>query len=619
MRKKRIVFALALTAFVLSTALAVQAQEQPKTLKGKFMFGYRFVDTSGTVERYKQDINLDDGLRLFNFSLQITPNEAFKNLFDRIDLNMYNFGGDPYETFHLAIQKIGTYKFQYNRRKSNYFYADQHEISGGELYDPFTFNFDRTMDSMVFEFQVHENVDVYANFDRYGKFGDSTMTLDLNRVEFEFDKPIEENYRAFALGVNVRIKDFSFVLEERVMDYDNANSYFLPGAAGGGEGAHYPSALNYFSIDQPYDLKTYTHTFKATGRLFDRLLINGQARISNQDMDLTYTEEASGADYLGKFFLYDHGGTGAFERDINLFDIDVTYLMFDKLALVAAFRLNDFDQEGYLTVDGERKDAMLSYQNTAAEGGVQYQFSPRMVLTAGYRYEIRELDGTETVTYEDQTVRNGIYGNIKWNIKAFKFTADYQFGDYNDPFTLISPTSFNRFRITAKANIADFNFSGSYLYNKATSEVYDNEWNSSRNQFNLRAGYHGQTIQVFAGYSLIDVEHKGNRTISYPPSWEGPGSFPWDIHYEGKSNLFDASLSANLDDNWTLGGYANLYSTRGFWEIDRFTFKAYVEYTFNNGLVSQIGYRYVNFEENLSGFNDYSANIIEISFGYRWK
>ncbi len=619
MRSKKIFIIFALTVFVFSAALSLQAQEQSKNLYGKLMFGYRFVDTSGTVERYKQDINLDDGLRLFNFSLQITPNETFKNLFDRIDINMYNFGGDPYETFRLAIQKSGKYKFQYDRRKSNYFYADQHEIDGGHLYNPFTFNFDRTMDSMFFKLFLHQYVDVYVNFDRYSKIGDSTLTLDINRIEFEFDKPIEENYKQFAIGVDFHLKNFTFVFEERVMDYENTNSLFLPGAADGGEGSRYPSELNYFTLDQPYDLKTYTHTFKATGRAFDRLLINGFAQISNQDMDLTYTEEADGIDYLGKFFMYGQGGTGNFERNINLFDFDVTYLMFDKLAVVAAFRFNDFEQEGHITIDGEKEDAMLKYNNKAAEGGLQYQFSPRMVLTAGYRYEIRELDGIETVTYEEKTIRHGLYGNVKWDIRDFKITADYQFGDYKDPFTLISPTSFHRFRFTAKANINEFNFSGSYLWNKANSEVYNDRWNSTKNQLSLRAGYQGQKIQVFAGYSLLDVEHKGDRTIAFPPSWEGPGSFPWDILYEGKSNLFDASLSADLENNWTVGGYANVYSNRGFWEIDRFTLKAYVEYTFNNGLVSQIGYRYVDFKENLSGFNDYSANIIEISFGYRWK
>lgn len=619
MRNKKIVLALTLTALVFSSALSLQAQEQSKNLYGKFLFGYRFVDTSGTLERYKQDINLDDGLRLFNFNLQITPNEAMKNLFDRIDINMYNFGGDPYETFQLAIQKAGAYRFQYDRKKSNYFYADQHEIDGGHLYNPFTFDFDRTMDSMFFKVQPHKYLDLYVNFDRYSKIGDSTLTMDINRIEFEFDKPIEEDYKQFAIGIDVHVKNFSFGFEERLMDYTNTNSLFLPGLADGGEGARYPSELNFFTLDQPYDLKTYTHTFKATGHLFDRLLINGLAQFNNQKMDLSYTEEADGIDYLGKFFMYDHAGKGEFDRNINLFDVDVTYLMFDRMAIVAAFRFNDFEQEGYLTVDGEKEDAMFSYNNTAAEGGLQYQFSPRMVVTAGYRYEIRKLDGIETVTYEEETTRNGFYGNINWDIREFKITADYQFGDYKDPFTLISPTSFHRFRFTAKANVKNFNFSGSYLWNKSKSEIYDDLWDSSKNQLNLRMAYNGQKIHVSAGYALIDVEHKGNRVIEYPPTWTGPGSFPWDILYEGKSNLFDASLSVDLAGDWTLGGYANIYSNRGFWDIDRFTLKAYAEYTFKNGLVSQIGYRYVDFEEKMSGFNDYTANIIEISFGYRWK
>jgi hypothetical protein len=184
MRNKKIFLALTLTVLVFSAALSLQAQEQSKDLFGKFMIGYRFVDTNGTVERYKQDINLDDGLRLFNFNLQITPNDTFKSLFDRIDINMYNFGGDPYETFRLAIQKSGKYKFQYDRRKSNYFYADQHEIGGGHLYNPFTFNFDRTMDSMLVKLWLHKYVDVYVNFDRYSKKGDSTLTLEIHRSRF---------------------------------------------------------------------------------------------------------------------------------------------------------------------------------------------------------------------------------------------------------------------------------------------------------------------------------------------------------------------------------------------------------------------------------------------------
>jgi hypothetical protein len=620
MNAKRIF--LTAVSFVLGFSLAFSspAEEEAKNLNGNLLFGYRFVDTTGTIERYKQDINLDDGLRLFNFSLQILPNDTFKNLFDRIDIDMNNFGGDPYETFRLAVHKTGKYRFQYDRRKSTYFYADQYMPDGNQLYDPFTFDFDRTMDNIYFKLDINKNIDFYANFDRYGKKGQSVVTMDIDRLEYEFAKPIEEDYREVSLGVDFHIQKYSFVFEEKIMDYHNTNSLFLPGYADGGEGASYPSSLNLFTLDQPYDLKTYTHTFKVAARPIDRLLVKGYAQISDLDMDLSYSEKADGVNYLGRFFMYGSSGEGNFDRNIQIYDVDVTYLVFDKLAVIGSFRYQNFDQDGFLTVDGEKEEANLGYNNRTIQAGLEYQFSPRMALSAGYRNDRRNLDGLETVAYEGYTAQNGLFGNFKWDIgRKFNITADYQFGDYDNPYTLISPTSFHRFRLTAKANVKAFYFSGSYLWNKSRSEVYDDLWNSTKNQLSLRAGYHGQKVQAFGGYSLIDVEHKGDRTVVYPPAWTGPGEFLWEIFYEGKSNLLDASLSVNLQNDWRAGGYINFYWNRGFWEIDRFTLKAYMEYVFNNGLVTQLGYRYVDFEEGLSGYNDYSANIVEISFGYRWK
>jgi opacity protein-like surface antigen len=621
MNTKKIFLIAALIVLGFSLAFSSPAEkEEAKNLNGNLLFGYRFVDTNGTIERYKQDINLDEGLRLFNFSLQILPNDTFKNLFDRIDIDMNNFGGDPYETFRLAVHKTGKYRFQYNRRKSTYFYADQYMPDGNQLYDPLTFDFDRTMDNISFKLDVSKNVDFYANFDRYGKKGQSVVTMDMDRIEYEFDKPIDEDYREIALGVDFHIQKYSFVFEEKIMDYKNANSLFLPGYADGGEGASYPSSLNLFTLDQPYDLKTYTHTFKATARPVDRLLVKGYAQISDLDMDLTYSEEADGVNYIGRLFMYDSSGEGSFDRNIQLYDVDVTYLLFDKLAVIGSFRYQNFDQDGFLTIDGEKEQTTLGYNNRAIEAGLEYQFSPRMALSAGYRNDRRNLDGLETVAYEDHTTQNGLFGNFKWDVsQKFNITADYQFGDYDNPYTLISPTSFHRFRLTAKANVEAFYFSGSYLWNKSRSEVLDDLFNSTRNQLSLRAGYHSEKVKIFGGYSLIDVEHKGDRTVVYPPGFNGAGEFLWEILYEGKSNLLDASLSVELESSWRIGGYTNYYWNRGFWEIDRFTLKAYVEYLLSNGLVTQLGYRYVDFKENLSGYNDYSANIVEISFGYRWK
>ena len=621
--RRKILLSVILPAFVFSLTFPLYAQEKEdnKTVTGKLRFGYRLVDTSGARTKYKEDINLDDGARLFNFSLHFTPNGNLKKLVDRLDLNIYNFGGDPYETFGLSAQKYGKYKFQYDRKKSTYFYEDLHE-AGGHLYDFHTFSFDRVSDSGMLKVWVGKNGALYMNFDRYTKEGESITTFDINRIEFEFDKPIKEKSTVVAFGLDVHFKGYSFVLEEKIQQYENTNSLFLPGCSDGGEGASYPSSLDLFYLNQPYDFKTYTHTLKFNARPFSNLLIAGSAQLSDMDMNLTYSEEADGITYLGRPFAYSLSGQGTFDREINLYDFDITYLLFNKLAIIGAVRYRDFEQDGSLTIDGEPEPAALKYDTLGFEGGLQYQFSPKLALTLGYRNEARNLEGTETVTYEEKTQRNGIFGNLKLDpSRKLKLTLDYQRGWYDNPYTLISPTSFDRFRATAKLRLKQFDLSGSYLLNKSKNDIYDELWESTKNQLSLRVGYNAEDFKLFVGYSLIDVEHKSDRTIAYPPAWTGPGSFLWEILYEGESHLFDASVSVKLENKWRVGSYANIYSNKGFWEIWRTTLKGYLEYNFQAGYIAQVGYRYVDFKEKSSdaGFNDYKAHIFEISFGYRWE
>ncbi|MBN1223289.1 MAG: hypothetical protein JXB23_08555 [Candidatus Aminicenantes bacterium] len=620
MHKQRIFILSILIMFLFTTVFSLRAEEKEKTVKGDFLFGYRFVDTSGAVEKYKEDFNLDKGARLFNFNLQVTPNETLKNVFDRLDINAYNYGGDPYETLGISLQKYGLYRFDYNRKKSTYFYADQYEESPGLLYDVHTFDFERLSDTGSLKVFLSSNVDLFLNFDHYTKKGHSATSLDLNRVEFEFDRPIDEDFKEVAFGLNAHIRNYSFSFEERIQDYENANSYFLPSYEDGGSSARYPSSLDLFMVNQPYDLKTNIHTFRINARPFSSILIKGSAQLSNQDMNLTYAEEGTGIDYLDHPFSYSQSGQGSFERNIRLLNLDITYLLFDKLAVIGAVRSYDFDQTGTLTIDGEKSDMALGYNTLGFEGGLQYQFTSNAALTLGYRHEKRDLEGLETFDYEDKTTRNGLFGNLKWNpSRTFTLTLDQQYGSYDNPYSIISPSKFNRFRGTAKLNLNEFSLSTSYLFSKTKNDVYEELWESSRNQLNLRAGYHAGNVKIFAGYALIDVKHDASRAIAYPPGWSGPAAtFPWEIMYEGKSNLWDASLILSLNERWKIGGYGNIYNNSGFWEISRTMLKAYVQYAFENGLLTQVGYRFVDYKEEFSGRNDYKANIFEISFGYRW-
>ena len=621
MQRKKIIIPVLLAAFVFSLAFSLQAQDENNGLTGNFQFGYRMVDTEGALTKYKEDFNLEKGFRLFNLNLHYAPTEKLQKLFDRLDLTIYNFGGDPFESFRLSVQKVGLYKFQYDRKKSTYFYDDE-TVAGGVPYDHHTFDFVRYIDSAVFTVNVTKFINVYMNYDRYTKEGESVTTFDINRIEFEFDKPVREESKTAAFGVDFHMKRVSLLLETKKSKYTNENSLFLPGVAGGETGAYYPSSLDFFVINQPYDLETDTFTLKLNANPFDNLIISGSGQWNTQAMTLGFSEGAKGTDYMDNCFEYGFTGAGAFDRKFSLMEADLTYLLFDKLALVGAVRYNDFEQSGSMTVvDAGSMSQDIGYDTTAVEGGLQFSLSSKFAITGGYRWEERELASLETVEFMDNTSRNGFFGNIKADLfKGFNLTLDYQDGNVENPYTLIGPTAYSRFRVTAKYRSGGLTLSTGILTKRSKSDVFgQSAWASDRDQFNFRIGYNADTFGISLGYSTINVQHEATRSIWYPPAWSGgPGSFAWTIDYEGKSAILDGSVSFAITDDFHIGAYYNSYKNEGFWEISRNMLKAYVEYAFTNGIIASVGYRSVDYEGN-SDADTYKANIFELSFGYRWK
>jgi hypothetical protein len=221
---------------VFLAAAAVSPLEAQSRFTGDFLLGFRTVDTSGpgADAKYREDLNLRSGARLYNLNLSYLPNAAAKPLFDRFDLTMVNLGGEPYETISASLQKYGKYHLKFDRRKSAYYYKDLSLGDGGTPYDLHMFDFDRVADSGSARVWLTENADVYFSFDRFTRRGATTMTQEIGRQVFQFDRPVEEESRQVALGLNVHFKRYSFLLEGRHLNFENDNSYFLPGAADGG-------------------------------------------------------------------------------------------------------------------------------------------------------------------------------------------------------------------------------------------------------------------------------------------------------------------------------------------------------------------------------------------------
>ena len=84
--------------------------------------GYRSVSVDGSQDKYREDVDLDDGPVLFDLKLRLVPEGQVRRFADEIYIDVANLGAQPFETLTFGVTKRGAFKFKWDRRESSYFY-----------------------------------------------------------------------------------------------------------------------------------------------------------------------------------------------------------------------------------------------------------------------------------------------------------------------------------------------------------------------------------------------------------------------------------------------------------------------------------------------------------------
>lgn len=625
MRKQAIWIVCALLGLAAGWAAPVSAADgDDGTFTGEFTVGYRSVSVDGTETKYQEDINLDDGPRLFGLRLEYVPGKGLRTKVDRVEIDVSNFGGDPFETLGLRVRKYGRYDFSFRRTESEYFYEDNildpadAVVSLSNAGDFHHFDFRRQRDVASFKYQFNDRARFDVGFERFTKVGSSTTTLDLQRDEFELDKPIAESLNDFKVGFQYAWPKVTLAIEENVSKYENDYEIFLPGSSPG-ENTTNAARLDFFFLDQPYKYDANRHTVRLTARPDDRWIVQASGSVQNLDLDLTATETSGGIGSNGRPFTTAANGAGNIERDVELFDVDVTYLVDDRFSIVGGLRQYNLDQEGSFLFGGALNQGSWEIDTTGGELGLQYQLSPTVTLGGGVRTETRDVtsgsaDAGEALVLEDHSTDNtGLFANVAWRpSKHFELTADVEDASYDDPFTLVSPT--DRRRLQLKARVKRDNgmyFDGSYLLRSYEND--DSGWDADLDQLNARVGYQKKGLNASLGYSLVQAD----RSIDQLVNFTGP-IILYPILYESDADFWDCRVRWQADERWALGGDARQYENSGTFPIDRDDWRVYVEANVSQSYLVHVGYRTVDYDEGRTNLDDYSADIVELAVGYRW-
>lgn len=602
---------------------APAAAQSGEALEGSFLVGFRAVDVNGTDRKYREDINLEDGPRLFEVRLRYRP-QASKSV-DRVILNIDNFGGDPFETMDFSVEKYGAYKLRYDRTKSDYFYQDQlippellnvRLSNGGDFHH---FDFQRVHDSADLAVEVGRKATLRFGFDRFTKVGESTTTIDIQRDEFEFNKPIDESLNDYSAGLEYRWSKVTLTLEERYRTYDNGYEIFLPGASEGENTASNSASLNFFFLDQPYDTETSEHVARLVARPNKNLIIRGSALLQDLTLDYKAAESSQGLTFTGVTpFSTDLTGAGNIDRQFQLFDVDFTYFINPRLGWTGRVWQKDLDQDGDGTFGGVRGLGSWQIETSGVQTGLQFQVSTVLTVYGGVRFESRDIEhgfveGATSLAdldlEKESTDNTGFFATIGWRpTKRASVTLDIEDASYDDPFTLVSPTDFQRYRLSGRWTAeTGFHVTGSYLLRR--SDNNNSGWSADTDQLALRFGYTHEGLDVSLGYNNVTLDRNIDQTVL--------GTL-LPIAYSADSDFFDARVRFKANEQWTVGGDLRLYTNDGSFALQRDDYRGFVEYAFPAGYLVRVGYRTIDYDEDLYNFDDYDANIAEFAVGYRW-
>jgi len=183
---------------------------------GDIDFGYRWrTDVGGDFLQYRSVVNLTEGPKLFG--LDVTIVDPKKRLFDRLDARGYGWGGDPYNTAHVGVRKLGIYDLNFDYRNIAYFdavpsFANPAAPLG---FNEQSFDIHRRTTSVSLDLLPGKHLVPYLAFDRNSGNGRGIETWLLDSTnEYAVPSLLRDSTNNYRGGLRVEFSRFHLTLEQ---------------------------------------------------------------------------------------------------------------------------------------------------------------------------------------------------------------------------------------------------------------------------------------------------------------------------------------------------------------------------------------------------------------------
>jgi hypothetical protein len=447
-------------------------------LQGSIEVGYRWIpNMDGNFNAYRSVVNLGEGPKLLDADFTLL--NPSKLLFDRADVHATSWGGDPYNTLRVDIQKDKFYRLLADYRNIEYFnflpsYADP-TLNQGTLLNQNSYDTAIRTLHVQLDLLPGKWITPYLGFERNTQFGSGVTVFHTDQNDFPVASLYSDQTNTYHAGVRVELGRYHVSIEEGGTTFkdDQGASDNQPNSGnvpGGFQGA--PLALN--QMQEQYRVRgnsTYTKVLGAANP-YSWLSVTGQFVYSRPHTDVNFAESSAGNFFSNDLFQFYNGNqdvlTGAANMPHSFGTVTIELRPWKRLRIVQYWNTERYHNSSNALLaenllltgstpltDQQLATDRLNLNYSQEEIDVFYDVTSRMTLRGGYRYEWGNTDlGAPILSglnLETSRLRRniGIAGiNYRFSQK-FRVIADAEGSSSNQTFFRTSLEQYQKARIRA--------------------------------------------------------------------------------------------------------------------------------------------------------------------------
>lgn len=451
-------------------------------LQGSIEVGYRWIPgMDGNFNAYRSVVNLGEGPKLLDADFTLL--NPSKLLFDRADVHATSWGGDPYNTLRVDIQKDKYYRLLADYRNIAYFnflpsYADP-TINQGVLLNQNSYDTAIRTLHVQLDLLPGKWITPYLGFERNTQFGSGVTVFHTDQNDFPVASLYSDQTNTYHAGVRMELGRYHVTIEEGGTTFkdDQGASDNQPNS-GNIPGLFLGEPLTLSQMQEQYRVRstsTYTKVLGAANP-YSWLSVTGQFVYSRPHTDVNFAETSAGNFFSNDLFQFYNGNqdvlTGAANMPHTFGSVTVELRPWKRLRIVQYWNTERYHNSSNALLaenllltgstpltDQQLATDRLNLNDSQEEIDVFYDVTSRLTLRGGYRYEWGNTELGAPIfsglNLESANLRRNIgIGGINYRLsQKFRVMADAEGSSSNQTFFRTSLEQYQKARIRASYDV----------------------------------------------------------------------------------------------------------------------------------------------------------------------